>query len=315
MATPSTSFKRWLFKGLLFLILVLVSGLALIVGALYYQIHRTNGEVVTGGLKRTYLFHVPKSYQPARPTPLVICIHGFGEWPAHLMEISRWNRMADEFGFLVVYPTGSGFPLHWASNARPNEGARSQRDVQFISDLIDQLAGKYNIDPKRVFANGLSNGGGMSFLLACRLSDRIAAIGGVSGAYLMPWSEYKPQRPVPAILFHGTADKVVPYHGGPSRMFRIPFPDVPEWVQSLAARNGCDPTPEKLDAEGGVSGVRYTGRTQNAEVVFYTVAGGGHTWPGGVAMPAFLLGYTSPNVDATRLMWTFFQHVGVSPHY
>lgn len=293
---------------------VFAIGMGTLIAVFYYQIHRANGVVLTSGKKRAYLLYVPKSYQSNQPAPLVICIHGFGEWPAHVMDISRWNRLADEFGFLVVYPRGSGFLLHWASNDRPNEGARSQRDVQFISDLIDKLGREYNIDAKRVYANGLSNGGGMSFLLACRLSERIAAIGGVSGAYLMPWSAYTPQRPVPTILFHGTADKIVPYHGGPSRMFKVPFPDMPEWVQSLAAHNGCNPTPVPLTPVGEVTGVRYSGGASNADVVFYTVAGDGHSWPGGRDMPAFIVGHTTHDVDATRLMWDFFQHHPMNIH-
>jgi polyhydroxybutyrate depolymerase len=169
------------------------------------------------------------------------------------------------------------------------------------------LKKNYNIDEARVYANGLSNGGGMSFLLASRLSDRIAAMGSVGGAYLQPWTEYRPKRPVPAIIFHGTADPLVPFHGGPSGMFPIPFPDIPQWVQSLAVRNGCQPVPTPLPDHGSVSGLRYAGGLSGAEVVFYTVAGGGHTWPGGKEMPAFLVGQTSPDLDATRRMWDFFQ--------
>lgn len=314
MANASSSFGKWLLKALPILVAVLALGTAIMAGVFYFFIHHTNGKVLTSGRQRSYLLYVPQSYQRDRPAPLVICIHGFGEWPAHVMEVSHWNRLADEFGFLVVYPTGSCFPLHWASNARRFEAGKSQWDVQFISDLIDHLRRDYNIDAKRVYANGLSNGGGMSFLLACRLSDRIAAIRGVSGAYLMPWSDYKPQRPVPAILFHGTADKIVPYHGGPSRMFRVPFPDMPEWVQTLANLNGCELTPKPLSTVGAVTGVRYTGRAANSEVVFYTVAGDGHSWPGGMVMPAFIAGHTTHDVDATRLMWDFFQQHPMNIH-
>lgn len=306
-AEAQSSFRRRLRKWLLLGVAVLVLGIGVSAGVLYHEIHRANGEVLTGGTKRTYLLHVPKSYQPSRPTPLVICLHGFAEWPAHLMSISHWNALADEFGFLVVYPSGSSFPLRWHCNNRRSEPKQAQRDVQFISDLIAQLKRSYNIDAARVYANGLSNGGGMSFLLACKLSEQIAAIGSVGGAYLLPWTEYR--RPVPAILFHGTADPLVPYHGGPSGVFKVPFPDIPQWVQSLAEHNGCPPTPTQLPDRGSVKGLRYANGPANAEVVLYTVAGGGHTWPGGAAMPALIVGHTSADVDATRIMWDFFaQH-------
>lgn len=302
-----TGFRKRLRKWLLRVAVGLALGFGLLAGLLYFEIHRANGEVLTGGKNRTYLLHVPKTYQSSRPTPLVICLHGFAEWPAHLMRLSHWNQLAEEFGFLVVYPSGSSFPLRWFCNGRLNEAEQAQQDVQFISDLIDQLKENYNIDEARVYANGLSNGGGMSFLLACRLSDRIAAIGSVGGAYLQPWAEYKPKRPVPAIIFHGTADPLVPFHGGPSSTFAIPFPDIPKWVQSLVERNGCQSTPTPLPDSGSVSGLRYTGGPSSAEVVFYTVAGGGHSWPGGKRMPTFIVGKTTPDVDATRLMWSFFK--------
>ena len=272
---------------------------------MYWELHRANGEVLTGGQKRAYLLHVPKALPPGRPVPLVICLPGFAEWPAHIMRLSHWNRLADEFGFLVVYPRGSGFPFRWRCGGGFGSAAEQAQDVRFISDLIDQLKRDYPIDDARVYANGLSNGGGMAFLLAGRLSERMAAIGGVSGAYVTPWTDYQPQRPVPAIIFHGTADPIVPFHGNSSGRFSF-LPDIPQWVRSLAEHNGCQTNPVALPASGSVSGVRYAGTTNHAEVIFYSVAGGGHTWPGGKAMPRFIVGKTTSDADATRLMWAFF---------
>ncbi len=291
--------RRFLVLGIL-----AVGGLA---GAIYSAICHPNKKVLTGGKKRAYLLHVPRTYEPNRPTPLVICLPGFGEWPAHLMRISRWNQVADESGFLVVYPSGSSFPLRWRCAPGADTPEQARQDVQFISDLINHLKENYNIDEARVYANGLSNGGGMSFLLACKLSEQIAAIGLVAGAYLLPWTEYKPKRPVPAIVFHGTADPLVPFHGGSPRLIEIPFPDIPRWVQSLAERNGCASNPEPLPAPGSASGLCYGGGASKGEVRFYAVNGGGHTWPGGEEMPRFLVGKTVPDVDATRLMWSFFK--------
>jgi polyhydroxybutyrate depolymerase len=123
--------------------------------------------------------------------------------------------------------------------------------------------------------------------------------------YILPWADYKPQRPVPAIIFHGTADPIVPFHGRSSGRFSG-FPDIPLWVKTLAEHNGCSTNAVPLPKMGTVSGVRYQAGTNGAEVLFYIVAGGGHTWPGGKAMPAIIVGKTSPDVDATRLMWNFF---------
>src|SRR5947209_15439212 len=95
------------------------------------------------------------------------------------------------------------------------------RDVRFISELIDTLRAAYNIDPTRIYANGLSIGGGMAFVLSCTLSDRIAAVGMVAAAQSLPSSWCTDHRPVPMIAFHGTADPIVPYQGGDRKSTRL----------------------------------------------------------------------------------------------
>lgn len=278
--------------------------LAVLLAAAFLTANRTNGTLVSGGEKRAYLLYVPESYNPARPAPLVISIQGFAEWPAHQAQISRWNRLADEQGIIMVYPSGTGFPLRWRTFGKSASDTDPRQDIQFISDLIDRLEREYNIDPARIYANGLSNGGGMSFVLSCELSDRIAAVGMVAGAYMYPWESCQPARPVPAVLFHGTADPVVPYLGGPSHSFDLPFPSIPEWAAEYARRNGCAASPQEIAPTGAVRGLRW--KDCAADVVFFTIDGGGHTWPGGEPLPEFITGPTSPDIDATRVMWEFF---------
>ena len=284
---------------------------AVTIAVLFTVLNKTNGKIVSSGEARRYLLFVPTTYDPAKPTPLVISLHGFVEWPAHQMQISRWNDLAEEKGFLVVYPEGTGFPRRWRAGGRAVSGD-PMADVTFISDLIDTLSREYNLDSARVYANGLSNGGGMSFLLGCALSDRIAAVGGVAGAYLYPLDECRPSRPVPMIAFHGTADPIVPYLGGPSRGSEARLPVIPDWMEARAALNGCDATPIALPSSGEASGIRYSGCEQGAEVVFYTLAGGGHSWPGGEPLPEWITGPTSQAIDATRVMWEFFSRFSLS---
>lgn len=280
--------------------------LVIILGASFLAANKTNGSLVSSGEKRQYLLYVPASYDPNEPTPLVISIHGYAEWPAHQAHISRWNDLADEQGFLVVYPSGTSFPKHWRTMGLAHTNGDPALDVQFISDLIDKLESEYNIDPARIYANGLSNGGGMSYLLACKLADRIAAIGSVAGAYTYPLDQCSPSRPVPLIAFHGNADPIVPYLGGPSRSFNIPFPSVTDWMQNWADRNQCK-TAAPIARQGDASGSVWSDCSQNADVIFYTIAGGGHSWPGGNPIPAWIVGKTSQDIVATRVMWQFFE--------
>ncbi len=297
---------RILLRVLLFLLGLTIT-VVLLIAFVYSRLNWTNGEILISGEQRKYILHVPENCDSAEPAPLVISLHGFAEWPAHQMQISHWNDLADEKGFLVVYPSGTGFPLRWNTNGQPGTATDPMREVQFITDLIDAMEDQYRIDPARIYVNGFSNGGGMAFVLACKLADRVAAMGGVAGAYILPWEECHPSRPVPVIAFHGTADPIVPYAGGESVGFHYPFPSITEWIKTWAARNHCTRDPLALPSVGEVSGVQYSGCDQQADVVLYTISGGGHAWPGGDPLPEFLVGRTTQEIQATRLMWEFFQ--------
>jgi polyhydroxybutyrate depolymerase len=286
--------------------------LVLIVGAYISYLNQTNGTIVSSGENRKYLLYVPPTYDRAKPTPLVISLHGAAAWPAHEMNTSQWNRLADEQGFIVVYPSGSGVPRIW----HVDRGAGLMKDVRFISELIDTLEVAYNIDPTRIYANGLSNGGGMSFVLSCTLSSRIAAVGMVAAAQTLPWSWCTDHRPVPMIAFHGTADPMVPYSGGlptgalaPSRFDKNaqPFPDVPGWAADWARRNRCGANPVESAVAADVTRIEYTRCADDAAVLLYTVQGGGHSWPGGKPDPEWMVGPTSNGIDATGQMWAFFR--------
>ena len=279
--------------------------LALVEAVSFYALNRSNGTIVSSGQAREYLLHVPRSYDRTKPTPLVISMHGAAMWPAAHMETSQWNAVADEHGFIVVYPSGiSGRgPRHW----RAGGGAGQVQDVRFISDLIDSLGATYNIDPARIYANGLSNGGGMAFVLSCTLSDRIAAVGVVAPALFLPWSACTDRRAVPLIAFHGTADRQVPYKGGTSWVAPTTFPGIPAWTARWARKNHCEPNPVSSEVAADVTRLAYTNCADSAAVVLYTVQGGGHTWPGGTPLPESFVGITSNGVDASRQMWAFFR--------
>jgi polyhydroxybutyrate depolymerase len=274
-----------------------------------YAPNRTNGSIISSGDKREYLLYVPGSYDSTKPTPLVISMHAAMNWPAFQMKVSQWNKAADKNGFIVVYPAGTD-PLHLGPSAWFMDGSGSPStmpDVRFISQLIDTLEAKYNIDSTRIYANGLSNGGGMAFALSCTLSHRIAAIGAVSAAQSLPWSWCKDPTPIPMIAFHGTADPFVPYNGAPPGWLNPkPFPNVSTWAANWARRNHCGPNPVDSTVAADVTRREYTNCAKNAAVVFYTIKAGGHQWPGGSPMPEWIVGRQSNSIDATGQMWAFF---------
>jgi polyhydroxybutyrate depolymerase len=277
--------------------------------------NQVSGTIVSAGQKRHYLLHVPGSYDRAKPTPLVISLHGSALWPAAQMKTSQWNQVADEHGFIVVYPSATPMaplpflprlPVWRTHEPEPEAGLRD--DVRFIAELIDQLQAAYTIDPTRIYANGFSNGGAMASVLSCALTDRIAAVGTVAPALdALPWSTLAGCRPVPMVQFHGTADRFAPYDGGLSWPTPRPFPSVSTWAANWARRNQCGPNPLDSVVAADVSRREYTDCADDAAVVLYTIRGGGHTWPGGKPLPEWWAGPTSRSIDASVQTWRFFR--------
>lgn len=275
----------------------------------FHAENRNNGSIVTSGKKREYLLYVPRGYDRSRPAPLVISFHGAGGWPAQQRSLTAWNHLAESERFIVAYPEGSGVPSIW----HDAEEGRS-RDVKYVADLIDKLESEYNIDRRRIYANGFSNGGNMAFVVSCTLSGRIAAVGMAGAALLLPWSQCIDATPVPMIAFHGTADRFAPYDGGQSPIAPagVRFQNVPMWASRWARRNGCGASAiESTAAERSIASTvirrEYTNCREGADVVLYTVRGGGHQWFGGKPIPDWFVGPRSNSVDATRQMWTFFR--------
>jgi polyhydroxybutyrate depolymerase len=180
------------------------------------------------------------------------------------------------------------------------------RPVIAVEDAVQV---ELNIDPARIYANGMSNGGGMAFVLSCALSDRVAAIGMVAAAQSLP-SNWCTDTPVPMIAFHGDADRMVPYDGGrlgdPFNPVKPVFPAVRDWVASWAQRNRCADSPVELTVARDVTRIEYPECAESADVVLYTLLGGGHSWPGGKPPPEWRVGATNTSIDATSAMWTFF---------
>ena len=266
------------------------------------------------GRERSYLLHVPPGYQPDEPIPVILVLHGAGTNAAIMMAMCGMNEKADSAGFIAVYPNGTGVGIFQTFNAgghREPEAAEQPDDVRYIAELLDDLALAFNIDFRRVYATGMSNGGMMCYRLASELSDRIAAIAPVSGT--MAIREPSPGRPVSIMHFHGTDDRIVP-PDGPSEEAptAIEFLSVEDTLRQWVRLNGCRniPTVQELDNsfEDGttVTQLSYSGCRAESEIVYVKIDGGGHTWPGRQPLVSFL-GRSTKNVSANDMMWSFFE--------
>jgi polyhydroxybutyrate depolymerase len=252
-------------------------------------------------LTRPYLLHVPDSYKAGAPMPLVFVLHGATQSPESAERMSEMSTLSDEYGFIAVYPRGTGRLPTWNSGGCCAYAMEQKiDDVAFIRALIARLEHEYSVDPKRIYATGISNGAMMVYRPACELSDKIAAIAPVEGAQDI---ECRPSNPVSVIVFHGTADRLVPFHGGStpyqmgSKRSDTPVMDtVCFWVE----RDGCSFEPEHSKNRGARVSI-YSGCKDGTGVAMYAVEGGRHMCPGrpisGNALPA------------SELMWGFFvQH-------
>lgn len=272
-------------------------------------------ELTVGELNRNFLVHIPPQYDANKPTAVVLAFHGGGANAENMTVFSGLNQKADDAGFIVVYPSGTGrlekFLTFNGGNCCGYAMTNKIDDVAFTRKLLDDLARTVNVDPKRVFATGMSNGAIMSYLLAAELSDRIAAIAPVSGP--MGTESCHPQRPVSVIHFHGTDDEHAPFQGGKGKgPSGTTFYSVEHSIEAWVKANGCarEPVITRV-ADKARDGTTVTRKTYGAgkdgsEVVLVVIEGGGHTWPG--QKPRLrTLGKSTQNISANDLMWEFFQ--------
>lgn len=260
--------------------------------------------IEVGGRTRSYFVHVPPQYDGKTAVPLVLVLHGATQSAASAERVSGMSAKADMENFLVAYPTGTsrlGFAPTWnAGNCCAYAQQNNVDDVGFFRALVNKLKNDYTIDAKRVYATGISNGGMMSYRLACELSDQVAAVAPVEGAQDVTCN---PASPVSVIIFHGTADRLVPFNGGTTPFqigSRRSDTSVADTVAFWVKQDGCSATPQ----EGEVKEAHfyaYSGCRNGTGVALYAIQGGHHMCPGARL--------SHNNVPATDIMWSFFvQH-------
>ena len=269
--------------------------------------------IVSSGMTRSYLLHIPRNYIDTVQTPLVLNFHGHGSNPVQQAYYTDFSTLADQQHFIVAYPQGVVGPdkhTGWATGPKFNPQVN---DVLFVSNLLNYLQSTLCINPTRIYATGFSNGGGMTNLLACKMADRIAAFAPVSGAYPAVPGGCHPARPVPIIEFHGTADRIVPYNGRPSKG----YPPVTQWLQSWVKLDSCSATPMITQPVPNVTEEQWRDCKGNVTLIHYRIEGWPHAWPRTVPLKHFLpdphnphhkhLVVISTSIDATPMIWSFFE--------
>lgn len=261
-----------------------------------------SGTLGIGGRTRTYFVHVPSHYDGHKPLPLVFVLHGATQSPESAEQMSGMSTKADKENFLAVYPSGTGrlsrVPT-WNSGACCSYAMEHNvDDVAFLRALIKKLEQDYAVDPKRIYFTGISNGGMMSYRVACEMSDEVAAFAPVEGAQDLACH---PSNPVSVIVFHGTADRLVPFDGG-STPFQMGSKrsdaSVADTVAFWVKQDGCSPTPKHEETKVVHTDI-YSDCKSGSAVVLYAIQGGHHTWPG--------TRISGNDVPATDLIWTFFE--------
>jgi len=261
------------------------------------------------GLQREYILYVPASYTGSNAVPLVFNFHGYTSNATEQMWYGDFRSIADTANFIIVHPNGmldatgtTHFNVGW--------GGSTIDDVGFTSALLDSISAEYNINAERVYSTGMSNGGFMSYQLACQLSDKIAAIASVTGS-MSPatYNACNPQHPTPVLEIHGTADGTVAYNGS---NFSKPIIEVLDyWINF----NNSNTTPSVINipdintSDGStVENLIYYGGDNDVTVEHFKITGGGHTWSGS----AFGGAGTNYDIDASVEVWKFFSKYDIN---
>ncbi len=244
---------------------------------------------------RSYIVHLPNNYNSNNQYPLVINIHGLNSNALQQQTYSQFNKVADNKNFIVVYPNANSGS--WAINGTS--------DVGFISHLIDTVRNKFSCN-NCLFLTGMSQGGFLTYKLACSLSQTINAIAVVSGNISQNLQNTCAfSKEIPLIHFHGTADSLVKYNGS------IGIPPVTSTIDWLINQNNCETNPiyneipnTVISDSSVVEKFQYSGSSNNSEIVFYKILNGGHTWPGSSSSTPF--GNTNQDINASQIIGDFF---------
>jgi len=283
------------------------------------------------GRERSYILHVPPQVRFEEPLSLIINFHGGGGNAKGYMQYTKMNEFADQAGFAVVYPNGSGERndkfLSW--NAGRCCGYAQEHnidDVGFVNALLADVPDQLSIDKKRIYATGISNGAMLVYRLASELSDKIAAFAAVAGGTLI--DPICARAAVPLMHIHSIDDPRARYQGGlgphfPMTNIRVDHPDIDNMLNAWIKHNACCEQP-MIDAtvvgenKSGSSEAHTATRffykqNQGKNIVLWKLSGAGHVSPGGLAdyLEGFL-GASTKVIDANKEIWTFFSEFSLT---
>lgn len=269
-----------------------------------------------GRLDRTCVLHLPAGLDPHQPVPLVFVLHGGGGHGAQIEKSTRFDALADRENFIVAYP--DGVDHHWNDGRENNSKAFRENvdDLAFFDALVTAVGQRHPVDPKRIYATGISNGGFMSYTLAARRANVFAAVAPVSGGIGDDLAaHFAPAAAVSLLVLQGTADPLVPYGGGEVMRNRGRFVSTDDAIKLWLKADACAPAPVRAELPDRdrfdgcrVTTFTWTNPKNNVAVCLYRIEGGGHTWAGGSQyLPRLIVGRVCRDFDATETIWAFFQ--------
>ena len=260
-----------------------------------------NDSILINGNYRHFITYIPSIYQPSQTTPLVFNLHGRTSNAFAQMWYGDFRDIADTANFIIVHPQGlldNTGVTHW------NLGQSTIDDIGFLKSLYSYIVSTYNINLDQVYSTGMSNGGYMSYYLACNMSDEIAAIASVTGA-MSSFTQLNcnPTHSTPVMEIHGTAD------------LTVPFNDIVNGIEYWRDYNNCNLTADTTlmpDSNLGdlstVKHIVYNNGDNGVTTEVFKVINGGHTWPGG----SISTGVTNYDIDASVEIWKFFSRFDIN---
>jgi polyhydroxybutyrate depolymerase len=262
-----------------------------------------------GGLERTYSLYRPSGLSRAKSAPLVIVLHGGFGTGRQAESAYRWDAVADQEGFIVAYPDGIRRSWNAGGICCGLAYRRNVDDVGFLTLLIQTVSRRENIDPKRIYLTGISNGGAMAYRYGCQGRYPIAAIGSVSGSFSFTCTQ---PHAVSVMEIHGLDDRNIPFEGGhgAKAVTRVQWLPIERTLDAFRRANHCQ-TPSSRTS--GPVRTEISRCAQGHEVALITIADAGHQWPGSKARRGIvgrILGLDPPSnaLDATSVLWDFFRN-------